>query len=572
MKKFTLLICLNFISFQIAFSQSLLWNDNIGQWTDDYPIDIDKTSDGILVTSTVAFTNTNVKGLYKYDENGNLTWVFDFFDEFTAYSFLGSVVDENDNIYTLLVLDNNSIESLTINGLNFYTGISLLKINSLGEIEWNKKIGGQAEGVSIMYANGNIYVVGQFFGSINVNNQTNLVSNQFWDCFSFVFKTGEDYFIAKFDTLGNLKGATSFGEDYPDHLAGAKIDIIENIYLTGSSDLHPCSVTYTHITKYDSNLQPVWKKELSKISSESSLLYPSGIHASIDDRIYIWGNYFDSISNIDYSTPSANCLIITPFQGMFDSILLVYDSTSGNYINSKVYNTCNSEVLETFGNHQTMTVNRATINDLNANEIIVFTTFFNRMNFSNGTYEPSNRVSSFNEFLYDENLLLFSVNKNDLESNFIQNFSGSLPSDLGVGLRDVAGFALIDNNNYYLTAAFQENPLNIFEGSLTNNSGNNNSDVAVSKLNLQNVLSLNDFEENKEFALYPNPFENSLYFKSNYKFNIHELNIYTTEGRLVKSIIKFEDKINLNFLSSGIYIAEIIFDDKSSFTQKIVKK
>lgn len=570
MKKIILLICLNFITSQSILSQSLAWNDNIGQWTNDYPIDVDKTSDGILVTTTTAFTNLDVKGLYKFDENGNITWIFSFFDEITSYAFLGSVVDENDNIYTLLSKEGTSLESVVVNGVTIYTGISLLKINSSGVVEWDKKIGGQAEGISINYKNNNIYIIGQFSHTINVNNQITLNSNQYWDCFSFVYRYGEDYFIAKFDTSGNLQGATSFGEDYPDHLASATIDENENVYLLGSSDLHSCTVPYTHFTKYDNGLQLLWRKDLSKFSNDSELLYPSSIYISQNSKVYIWGNYFGSIVNNDYSTPAPNCRVITPFQGMFDSLMLVYDSFTGNYIKSKIYNTCTADVLETSGNHNTTAMNRASFNDLNNEELIVLTTFFNPIEFVNGTFEPSHQISKFNEFMFNENLLLFKVNKTSLDSEYIKSFTGNLSSEFAESSRDIAGFTLLDNNDYYITAAFQENPLYIFEGSIPNNSGNNNTDIAIAKLNLQNVLSLSDFDEVKEFQLYPNPFEGNIYIKSNLK--IKNLKFYTIEGKLIRTFSEFEEKIDLSFLSSGIYIAKIIFDDQSTTFQKIIKK
>jgi N-formylglutamate amidohydrolase len=71
------------------------------------------------------------------------------------------------------------------------------------------------------------------------------------------------------------------------------------------------------------------------------------------------------------------------------------------------------------------------------------------------------------------------------------------------------------------------------------------------------------------FMIYPNPFSNFLYFQSLFPC---ELVIYNSQGNIIysKSIQSFE-KINLENLKEGIYFVNLKMNNKTLFTQRIIK-
>ena len=570
MKKTILFITLNLLSVGLTFSQSFEWGINIGQWTNDYPIDIDKTSDGVLITTTANGYET--KGLYRYDSEGNEIWKFDFFDDFDNYGFLASAVDKNNNIYTLLSRPGEYGGFTTVNGINIYNGISLLKINSQGNVEWDIKIGGQASGVNILYKNDFLYILGQFYGEISIKDEITLNSQQYWDCFSWIYRTGEDFYVAKFNIDGNLVDAKNFGEDYPDYVTSVTIDNNENIYLTGGSDFHSCTTRYTHITKVNSNLDIEWKKEISKEENSSQLIYPSNIYYSQNGKIYLWGYNRLSIIHPDYTIPESTCSDLSTNQG-FSSNLLEFNATTGNFLKYKSYTTCTiNPIWQVSGTVSTTLMNKGSMIDLNDNELIVFTSFNRPIEFNNGLYEPTHQISQYDEFFYEENLLLFKVDKQTLDSDYIVSFSGELSNQYAEKSKDNPGPILLDDNSLYITASFQENPIYIFNGTINNNSGNNNSDVLVSKIDLQNVLSIHDHYRLTTLSTYPNPVKNELNYST--KNEIKNIKIYSTEGKLVMNYLPIgnNNKIDLSNLKKGVYFGHFFSKNNTMSIKKIIKE
>ena len=75
-------------SFSVS-AQTFQFGINLGRWVDDYAIDIDKVSDGSVLTTS---TNTafGLQGLYKLDDTGSIVWTFNEITGATSdfYSFL----------------------------------------------------------------------------------------------------------------------------------------------------------------------------------------------------------------------------------------------------------------------------------------------------------------------------------------------------------------------------------------------------------------------------------------------------------------------------------------------------
>jgi YD repeat-containing protein len=87
------------------------------------------------------------------------------------------------------------------------------------------------------------------------------------------------------------------------------------------------------------------------------------------------------------------------------------------------------------------------------------------------------------------------------------------------------------------------------------------------------TLSVEDFGNNKSFALYPNPFQEELNISSKEQ-SIKQVQLYDITGKIIQ-----DEKVNnqnsftlkTNGLPSGTYLITI-FTDKSKESYKIVKK
>lgn len=87
----------------------------------------------------------------------------------------------------------------------------------------------------------------------------------------------------------------------------------------------------------------------------------------------------------------------------------------------------------------------------------------------------------------------------------------------------------------------------------------------------QSALSVNDFEKENAINMYPNPIEgNTLYINSNKKLKAE---IYNVLGKkiLTTTVDSINNKINVGFLYSGVYIIKLT-SDQGTVTKKLIKK
>ena len=82
-------------------------------------------------------------------------------------------------------------------------------------------------------------------------------------------------------------------------------------------------------------------------------------------------------------------------------------------------------------------------------------------------------------------------------------------------------------------------------------------------------VSIQDIFENKDIQIFPNPFSDIIFINSE---NIRTIKVYNTAGMLVYSQDKGDyEKIDLSFLSMGMYILKIQTDDGKAVYNKIMK-
>ena len=87
----------------------------------------------------------------------------------------------------------------------------------------------------------------------------------------------------------------------------------------------------------------------------------------------------------------------------------------------------------------------------------------------------------------------------------------------------------------------------------------------------QSTLSVSDFEQQNAISVYPNPIDdNTLYIESNKALQVE---IYNVLGKkiIATRIDAIQNKVNVGFLYSGIYLLKLS-SDSGSITKKIIKK
>lgn len=445
-------------------------------WTGGAVFDLEKTNNAVYVTIATSLSGANKtdrSGLYKYDLNCNLIWKKEF-PEWTGADYF--TVDDQGNSYVLVKETlgsnyNNGVEPYNLYGFDFYFGVTLYKISSNGDIVWNRKIGPMNNlAKNIFYNNGYIYVAGSFNYAININNEIPLADNAYYG----------RAFVAKFDVAGNLIDAKKYGANQ-DIVKTSEIDKNGNIYFAKTDP----NITYSGIFKVNSNLNIVWEKEISNngnITNKTSYR-PTILHYNpINDKLYLWG-CFDRTVNIlgnDFTTNS-------PSNGLFQSILTEFNTSNGNLEHFKQIN--NNSQLEYPGeaNGRPLSLNKSFMTEKN-NELFILSSFSGIMRFPGKIIESRTFNGGGNSYYYNEELVLFKMNLDAFEPEYILKSSGTNHYTNGLSL-DAAGPIKFDGDNLFITSNFQSEPLTINNSVIYGNSGNGESNGLLYKLKFDSTSS-----------------------------------------------------------------------------------
>jgi hypothetical protein len=542
-------------------SQTYDWAINLGNWNNDYLHDLEIASDGIVFLTNVHHVGSNaLKGLYKYDFDGNEIWKFQFINNAT-YGFADIIIDSQDNIYGVFAFGTEG-ETYNYNGTLIHGGLSLIKIDTNGNILWNRNLAGISYGFKIIMINDNVFVIGEFSETISINNEVNITSQQYWDCFSNIYRYAEDIYIAKFSTEGVLLDVMQYGSEYTDHLIDAIIDENSIIFLH-YKNYHSCSNRTSAMTRLDLDLNILWEKNITEeIPNTSDLFYPTNVYLSIEKEIFVWGYNFNSITIGDFQIPNQeNC-------GASGN-LVKYDYDDGEFIQIRNYNLCTDNDIIGVISPGILGKSRAFMQESEDN-LILYTTFSSPVDLDNGTFSPFFYPHP-NGNIYSENILFFSVKKETFESKYLVHFEGDLPSQYSTRTRNLVGPFKIHLDKIYFSASFEEKPLYIYGNSVNNNSGNGAKDALVAKIGIDAILSSNDIEKQHNFVVYPNPSNDFIKIIS--EKDIQTVRIFNVEGKQYFYNDYFnQNQIEIYTFSKGVYFVEVTFEDESIGIKKVVKK
>ncbi len=260
----------------------------------------------------------------KYSINGDLQWAKSAVGVACAY---GIVCDNDGNIYVTGYID---AASTTFGGITLtnsgYGDVFIVKYNSAGDVLWAKRAGGPSNGeagLSIVADNaGSIYITGRFTSS-TVTFGTIVLTNS--------YTSGNDLFIAKYDTAGTVIWAKSAGgnrEDYGNGIACYGSDVYITGYFESDSVSFDGTTLYTDaagsrnmiIVKYSSSGVVTWAKV---IKSHWGGAEGCDIDCDSDGYIYISGEFSG-----DYIT-FGSIVVNNVSSGSTDPFLAKYDQ-AGN--------------------------------------------------------------------------------------------------------------------------------------------------------------------------------------------------------------------------------------------------
>jgi hypothetical protein len=449
----------------------------------------------------------------KYDKHGNQIWIKQIGGKADDMGW-GITIDSDHNVYiaaSFMDTINLDTDTLISNG---YIDALICKFNTSGELQWAKKAGGTWIDYAYSIAcdsQNNIYVTGSISGT-SVFNSTSLISNG-----------SNDYFLAKYDTSGNLLwalnngGVTAIGDEG----YAVSVDNNDNIYICGKFSDTAYFTTDTlisqgngdiFIAKYNSSGDMEWIKAAGGNDKDVA----QSIVQDDDGNTYVTG-YFKGITNFDSISLSSS--------GESDIFLAKYD-LSGNL----------KWVKKSGGTGYDQGISI----DVFKNENIYVTGFFN----DNASFESYNITSNG---LTDVFLLCLDSMGN---FNWVKH-SGSTGIDAGTSVRTDT------LNNIFLTGEFSSSCF--FDSTSLINEGSK--DFFVTLISANTSVGMDEKKNNKTLFIYPNPTNQkvNILLSDNADFLTAKAEIYSLTGELImieelKNYLNILDLINL---SKGIYLIKI---------------
>lgn len=296
-----------------------LWANRIGGSEDDRGKDIHHDGNGNIfitggVTGTVDFdpssgvfnlSHSLSKDIYlaKYDDDGNFLWVNAFGSPTTSFEE-GLAVDTDPagnpylSAYYFGTVDfDPSANTANLGQVNGDETV-IAKYDVNGNYLWANMIGKgmQERGNSIKVdASGNVYIVGNFAGTVDFDPSANNVN--------LTSEGNNDIFIAKYDNNGNYSWAKHFGGNSADYGRGIDVDANGNVYLVGSfqetvifDDVIQYALTVSgfadyFVAKYTNNGDFIWVNRIGDTGFEEGM----DVIVDVNENIYVTGQFWNTV-------------------------------------------------------------------------------------------------------------------------------------------------------------------------------------------------------------------------------------------------------------------------------------
>jgi hypothetical protein len=352
--------------FSISFSQQIMeWQHSYGGTSDDMnPCVIKTTDNGLLIAGSSQSNDVDVSinnGFYdiwvvKTDVSGNPGWQKSFGG--SQNDFICKEMQSSDGNYFLLGSSQSSDGDLTLNKGG--SDLWLLKINTSGDIIWQKTYGGSSNDKGnnlIEMSNGKLMIIGETEsadGDITSNHGLNdiwllclnpdgslnwqktyggsnddygqamdetdssmfiLAGHTYSDDGDIITHYGQtdkcDYFAMKIDSTGNLKWAKNFGGNENDNLSGM-CTTYDGFLLYGNSNSDNGNITGCHglIDGWMIKINPCGGVQWQKSVGGSGDDYISGIIQREDSYLCLAGTTYSSDGDIALNKGESDCWLL----------------------------------------------------------------------------------------------------------------------------------------------------------------------------------------------------------------------------------------------------------------------
>lgn len=525
--------------------------------------------DGIVLNALVY----NSMFIVKYDTNGNVIWAKT--QQGGTAEGQGISHDSYGNIYCTGFFGSYAITfgSTTLVPSSPYN-IFIVKLDSLGNFLWAKngnRIANDNEGFHIATDSiGNSYVIGQYFNDSISFDGIVLVNNG---------SVNDDFFIVKYDSIGNVIWAKSDGGANYDFANDVKIDKYGNIYVTGFFYSSPITFGSTSLNSYGSNLFVVkynpmgnvlWARSSTGISNNN---FSNAISLDNFGNVYIQGGFKNS--NISFGS-----IVLNNSTTAYDFFItkLSQCTITGTAISDTSCNviTFNGETFYSSGNYIQTLESQAgcdsiinlnlTINSIDSTmtEFACETYSLNGMAYTNsGLYHQNYSSFAGCDSTYTLNLTIDEVNTSITQSTF---WLCSNQNGVQYQWIDCANnFALLPGET---NQVFYPSSNGVYAAIITNPSGCFDTSACFIFTNL--AIANNSF--NNSISIYSNPFSTvtTIIFALEQKNTIIKItNMLGTEIKVI-NFTGNELQIEKEEVSNGIYFVQITDENKNVANRKII--
>jgi len=547
LRKFTYIIfCISVFALQFYAQQPTQeWVQRFtnGSYASGQSVQLDTAGNAyVLVATTIADSTQGDYCVLKYTSGGTLLWT-------TYYNSPGNLTDDPN---AFVVSGSGDIFVTGQTRINFNSHITTVKFNSSGVLQWAKTFDSgflSSDAVDIaLDSEGNIAICGgtkvtsslsvgfvikynssgdslwakrynpaqkhNFFAKLAIDNQDNIVVTGYYD-----FDSNVDYLIVKYLPDGTMAWNVTYDspQNYDDGAMFLAIDTNRNIYTVGTSAV-PAQTANNILVKINSSGVIQWAKIFTGIlGGNGGCEIPGGIVISPE------GN------SIYYSTECGN----SQSNGVI--VLLKYD-TIGDTIWTKQFPQGNTGGIPTIGPNI-------------------------KLDKYNNIYLAGFLVNSLSGMDY----LVIKYLPNGLQQ-WVATYNGPLTNSIDLA-RDIK---LDANSNVFTTgisSRFNGNPI-LWDA------------VTIKYSQPIGIIGESGEVPNKYklYQNYPNPFNSTTVITYSVPIrSFINLNIYDITGRLIKQLVNNEQSagyyslaVNLEELSSGIYLYTLLSNDKIINTRKLI--
>jgi hypothetical protein len=274
--------------FKLDVTGNLQWQKSLGGTSEEYPMSIQQTMDGGYVMEGYSkSTNGNVTGnhgnfdywVVKMDSSGNLQWQKCLGGSQDDYAYSIQQTSDGGYITSGASISNDG----NVSGNHGNTDCWVVKLNSIGNIEWQKSLGGSGYegGRSIRETYERGYIIAAFSNSNDGDVTGHHGSNSTTDCW-----------VVKLDSLGSLQWQKSLGGSQSEVGFAIQQTIDRGYIVAGHAVSTDGDVTGNHgnpdywVVKLDSSGNLQWQKCLGGTNNEEAY----SIYQTSDGG-YIVGGY-----------------------------------------------------------------------------------------------------------------------------------------------------------------------------------------------------------------------------------------------------------------------------------------